>query len=333
MTHPAPSRPAPFTHAVPALPSEQRPAAIRRPRDAAPRDAEPAGRVNLRGGFLIVATIALVGINVAGAPYYLADQAARVRHPFHPWLKASGYVGQTAGIVAVAIFAFLWLYPLRKKWKALAFTGAIGRWLDVHVVAALLLPPLLTIHAAWRSDGLIGLGFAAMLVVWASGIVGRYLYSRIPRAKSGVAFTREEVATARRELILRLAAATGLAADDLGATLESASTAPQRRDGVLAVFAMLVTNDLHRWRLTRRIRSQWRVLAPGNRALSRRALDEAVGLASREISLSQQVRMLDATQRVFRYWHVAHRPFAVTALVAVVIHVGVVMALGVTWLR
>lgn len=54
-------------------------------------------------------------------------------------------------------------------------------------------------------------------------------------------------------------------------------------------------------------------------------------LASREIALSQQVRMLEATQRVFRYWHVAHKPFALTALFAVVVHVAVVVALGATW--
>ena len=62
--------------------------------------------------------------------------------------------------------------------------------------------------------------------------------------------------------------------------------------------------------------------------MSRAALDEAVRLASREMSLTQQSRMLDATHRVFRFWHVAHRPFAITALLAVAIHVAVVFAVG-----
>ena len=79
-----------------------------------------------------------------------APNALRPRHPWHTFLRPSGEVGQTAGILAFVIFAFLWLYPLRKKWRALAFTGAIGRWLDVHVTTALGLPMLLTIHAAWR---------------------------------------------------------------------------------------------------------------------------------------------------------------------------------------
>ena len=49
------------------------------------------------------------------------------------------------------------------------------------------------------------------------------------------------------------------------------------------------------------------------------------------VPLTQQVRMLGVTHRLFRYWHVAHRPFAITALIAVVIHVAVVVALGATW--
>jgi hypothetical protein len=42
--------------------------------------------------------------------------------------------------------------------------------------------------------------------------------------------------------------------------------------------------------------------------------------------------MLRATHGLFRYWHVAHRPFAVLALTAVVVHVAVVVAVGATWL-
>ena len=59
--------------------------------------------------------------------------------------------------------------------------------------------------------------------------------------------------------------------------------------------------------------------------------ERAVRLASREIALTQQTRMLDATHRLFGWWHVAHRPFAMTALLAVLIHVIVVVAVGGTW--
>ena len=91
-----------------------------------------------------------------------------------------------------------------------------------------------------------------------------------------------------------------------------------------------LSDDITRWRLTRALRRRLRDMR-GESALDAKTVDRVVRLASREISLAQQLRMLDATQRVFRYWHVAHRPFAVTALVAVLVHVTVVVAVGATW--
>jgi hypothetical protein len=49
------------------------------------------------------------------------------------------------------------------------------------------------------------------------------------------------------------------------------------------------------------------------------------------MALGQQARMLEATQQVFRFWHAAHKPVAFTALIAVLIHVVVVVAMGATW--
>jgi dihydropyrimidine dehydrogenase (NAD+) subunit PreT len=171
-------------------PSQPRPSPAGRAPEARPARRDQAAEdklVSLRRTIVLFVILApLVAVNVIGASYYFAPLGERVRSPLHPWLRPSGYIGQSAGILTLAIFIFLWLYPLRKKWKALAFTGSVGKWLDVHVTTALALPTLLAIHAAWRSEGLIGLGLISMLVVIASGIVGRYIYTRIPRTKSGV---------------------------------------------------------------------------------------------------------------------------------------------------
>ncbi len=271
---------------------------------------------------------ALTILNVVGAPYYRLSLAERVRSPLHPLLRPSGPVGQTAGLLALAIFVFLWLYPLRKKYRWLGFTGSVAKWLDIHILAAIGLPLLLAIHASWRFDGLVGLGYAAMLVVCASGVVGRYLYVRIPRSRSGVASSREEVAVERRTLITEIAAATGLDPFDVERTLSVRDAIGA--GGVARTLLHLASDDIARWRLTRSLRRRLTSIR-GSHALDRETIDRVVELASREIALAQQLRMLDATQRVFGYWHVLHRPFAVTALVAVVVHVAVVIAVGATW--
>ena len=274
--------------------------------------------------------VALAAVNVVGASYYTLPMTERVRSPLHAWLRPSGYIGQSAGIASVAIFVFLWLYPLRKKFKWLSFTGAVARWLDVHVVVALALPLLLAIHAAWRFGGVIGLGFDAMMIVCASGVVGRYLYVRIPRTRSGVELTREEAQTQRQALLSRIAQRSGLPLEKVEEVL-SVPTSHGEKIGLIRSLWAMVENDFARWRMARALRRRWRALGVGGKPIAKTTLDEIVRLAQREMALEQQSRLLDATQRVFRFWHVAHRPIAITALIAVIIHVAVVVTLGATW--
>ena len=274
---------------------------------------------------LVIVAVAVTAVTVYGLPYFLLPVAQRLRHPLHVWLKPSGHVGQAAGLVAFSLFAFLYLYPVRKRFRALAFLGRLDRWLDVHIVAGLAVPAVGALHAGWRFHGLIGLGYLAMLLVSLSGIVGRYLYTRIPRGRSGLELDLEAVETRRRELARRIAGIAGVDTREVETTLASALES-HGGGGVLATLRGLLADDLVRWRAIRRLRKQW-----SQRSVDSSALREALGLARRQIALTQQLRMLDATHRVFRLWHVVHRPFSITAFVAVAIHVAVAVSLGVTW--
>jgi len=287
----------------------------------------PASRRGFPWRRLLIAGAPLVAICSAGVPYYLLPIAERVRHPFHAWLRPSGYIGQSAGLLALALMLFLWLYPVRKRYRSLGFTGSVAGWLEVHVFAALTLPLIAAIHAAWRFGGIIGLGFWAMLIVWLSGIVGRYLYTRIPRGRAGLELTREEIAAERRRLLDTIAGETGLDPAVVDRTL---AVRPARAGtGWLGTLRQLLADDLDRRRAARALRVLLRARGAG---ITPRAVGDAVRLARREMALTQQARVLEATQRIFRLWHVAHRPFAIGALVAVLVHVGVVVAVGATWL-
>jgi len=295
-----------------------RPAAAR----AGGRAAPGADRWVLTAALAIPAAVTLLHL-----PYYLVSRAERLRHPDHALLKPSGPLGLAFGIAGLALFLFMWLYPLRKKWRWLAFTGAVGQWLRIHVLAGLALPLLVAVHAGWRFEGLIGLGYGAMFLVSLSGIVGRYLYTRIPRSVSGLELTIDEAANERRALITRIAATTGLdpavvERSLIGDTRSYAGLDPFRTIG------RMLGDDWRRWRTTRLLARHWSRPRADGRTLDRRALAEALRLARREMALSQQARMLDTTRRLFGYWHVAHRPIAVTALLAVLVHVAVAILVG-----
>jgi hypothetical protein len=277
---------------------------------------------------VILPVAAILGATAYWSGYYFEPSAIRVRSPLHHWLRPSGYLGQTAGIIALLIFVFLWLYPLRKKARWLAWTGAVSRWLDVHVTLALMLPFIAALHASWKFEGLIGLGFWSMMVVWLSGIVGRYLYVHIPRGAAGLELSAEEIGNERKRLLQEIATTSRLPLAQVESLLRTNPT-PTEGLGVLGTLRQMVNDEQSRRHQARAL-SRAAAKVPGSK-LDRATLKRVVRLARRQVSLTQQARLLVATRRVFRLWHLAHRPFAVAALVAVFAHVGVVVAMGMTW--
>ncbi|HET6348372.1 MAG TPA: hypothetical protein VFH88_04735 [Candidatus Krumholzibacteria bacterium] len=288
----------------------------------------PAPRANRGAGpgrVILIPTLLLLAVAAIGTPYYLSSTAERLRHPLHVWFRPSGYVGQTAGIITFVGFLFMWLFPMRKRFRKASWAGPVPRWLDVHIGVGMMLPLIGAIHAGFRFGGVIGLGYIAMLIVCASGIVGRYLYVRIPRSRSGVELGLGEVAAQQRALLGELAEATGISVMELQEVLH-VETAPAGV-GVWRAFVLMARDDLARGQAVRRLRA--RVNAKGR--VDAKRLDEMIGLARRQMSLGQQARLLNATQSIFKHWHAAHLPVAITAVIAVTIHVVVVIAMGATW--
>lgn len=298
-----------------------------------PRNARATSRAPGSGWPLIVLLAIPTLVTAWGVPYYSAPLVRRLRHPLHAMLKSSGPVGLAFGAVALTLFLFMWLYPLRKKWSALAWTGPVGRWLDVHIVMGLSLPFLAAVHAGWRFDGLIGLGMLAMVIVSLSGVVGRYLYTHIPRDRAGIELSLEAVAGERRSVLTSLAVSTGMTPQELERSLALDSRSWDGL-GLARTLLRLVADDFSRWRTLRGLRQKWSRRGANRAPLDGAALATALRLARREIQYTQQLRALDATRRLFAWWHVAHRPFALTALIAVLVHVVVAIWVGgVRWPR
>lgn len=274
--------------------------------------------------------LGLAAVNIAGATYYLSPLGRRVRDPLHPLFRPSGTIGQSLGIVAAVLFLFLWLYPLRKRFGPRAsFTGGIAGWLDWHVAAGLLVPWIAATHAGWRFKGMIGLGYLALFIVYLSGLVGRYLYVRIPRRRSGAELTRDEVTSEREKLLFEITARTGLSPAEVRETLAPDVESTRGRGPIGTIFRM-VSDDRARRRAARQLAR--RTSAKGAaRRIDPRSLAQVLALARQEMALAQQIRMLEATQRLFRWWHVLHKPVAITAFIAVVTHIAVAVAVGATW--
>lgn len=137
-------------------------------------------------------TWAAVGIAVVTAVYLVVFKITG------QFPKASSALGHWTGIIGlVLMLCSQTLYSLRKQTKD-ARWGPMVKWLQAHVMMGLVGPYMVLIHSAGKFNGLAGISALATVVVLLSGIVGRYIYTSIPREIEGV--DPEKLARAKKAL-------------------------------------------------------------------------------------------------------------------------------------
>jgi hypothetical protein len=99
---------------------------------------------------------------------------------------ASGLLGHSLGILGFGLMLMTeTLYSLRKRAMRRP-RGSMRSWLQFHIFTGIVGSYLVVLHSAWSFNGLAG-GLTFMtLVVVASGFIGRYIYTAVPRTADGV---------------------------------------------------------------------------------------------------------------------------------------------------
>ena len=117
---------------------------------------------------------------------------------------ASSLFGHGIGIVGfLLMLATETLYSLRKRSRQ-ARWGRTASWLRFHIFTGLVGPYMVLLHTSWKFNQLAGIVMLLTVIVVASGFIGRYIYTAVPRTADGVALAREqleaEIAIAEAEL-------------------------------------------------------------------------------------------------------------------------------------
>jgi len=300
---------------------------------AAARDPEAGHKLRLFIGYVIAVAL-IVGIAAYGVDYYAAGPHERPFMAKHALLKPSGRIGIKLGMLGVAMFLVIFLYPLRKRWTWLGRQGNSRHWLDFHVLLGLSAPFVIALHSSFKFHGFAGIAFWIMLGVSISGIVGRYLYSQIPHRVNSAEFSRKELQELQDKMMQQLAGQNLLKESDVRSALRLPSQ--QRVDqlyGPAALIYMLLLDVLRPFRIARLrngalLGSEHLTSLGGLLPTSHRELERAIVVAREEAALSKRILFLSRTQQGFHLWHVVHKPFSYTFAVLVLIHIGVVLMMG-----
>jgi hypothetical protein len=243
-------------------------------------------------------------------------------------------LGYWMGVIGGVLMLLLFAYPLRKRWQVLARFGKAKYWFIVHMVLGIGGPLFVLAHCSFRIGSLnAGVALFSMLIVAASGVVGRFIYLRIHSGLGG-----------ERETLDHLRQTVGLGAESQRSRLHFAPLAEAR----LRAFEMHVSQPSDAWSVhlhrvfllpleARAVRQ--RCCRETDRALGVQALAHrwrardlrerrrlARMLVHRYTNAVVRIGQFSAFVRLFSLWHVLHVPFVYLMVVCALFHVVAVHA-------
>jgi hypothetical protein len=246
-----------------------------------------------------------------------------------PLTPASG-AGNALGVGGGATMLLLVLYPARKRLRFMRNWGSFRNWFRIHMILGILGPLMILFHCKFNFGSATNSNVAlvSMLVVALSGIVGRFIYTRISHGLYGARATFAE-----------LHAQLDVSAHTLGEQLPPASRASQR----LAMFAANVRAP-HRIMGGRLFRmaalpllAMWvhrrvlRDLSVDIDAVAARDRWDARTRRVREVAARDTIRayitalvkeaQFNAYERLFSLWHALHIPLFFMLLLTGILHV------------
>ena len=282
----------------------------------------PRGGTDRRGAPrpLSVTAISLVAIALA-AGAWLAGQANLY--------KPGDDFGYYLGLVGSIFMLLLLLYPLRKRVQFLQRAGELRNWFRAHMFLGIAGPVLILYHSTLRVASLnAAVAFYSMLIVAGSGVIGRFIYTKIHHGLYGRQATLRE----RQEHL-------GLEGESLKSKFHFAPRVEQRLKDLEAYAADQTRLGLLGIRrflaLTVRTRYvYWRSMREVGRALSRAGAERGWTRAERAHRIRiarkilrgylrelQEVAQFRTYERLFSLWHVLHVPFVFMLVFSAVVHV------------
>ncbi|MBK8192557.1 MAG: hypothetical protein IPK76_04930 [Lewinellaceae bacterium] len=272
-------------------------------------------------GVLITLLLAYQGFS-----YYSTSLEERFYHPDHANFKPSGIYGHGLGIVGTLLILIgVFSYIARKRYKSLARLGRLKYWLEFHIFLCSVGPVMVLFHTAFKFGGIVSISFWSMVAVVASGVIGRFIYIQIPRTIEGRELSLSEVQSLKSNVEDILVGSYGLDAAHSGTILESIRVAPRAKGGNL--LSGMINKYFEDKKTIRRVKKILR-----DNHLPQTHVLQISRLIKREISLNNRIERLQTMQKLFKYWHVAHLPFAIIMLIIMVVHVAVTLAFGYRWI-
>ena len=229
-------------------------------------------------------------------------------------------LGYWLGIIGGSCMLLLLIYSARKRYAWLRWMGGIPAWFEFHMVMGVVGPVLILFHSNFKLGATnSNVALFSMLLVAGSGVVGRYIYTRLHARLDD----HEDTLDALKKVGERLRKQAGSTALLPGvlAVIEQVEqrliVLPNRSHGR---FLLIFTGAFRMARARYVVRAEIRCAvhlaqhAPRIGELARR-------YAYRRLDAARRMTEFQTYARLFSFWHVLHIPLFFMLLFAGIAHV------------
>jgi hypothetical protein len=280
------------------------------------------------GSFFAVGISVTILLAVNGYNYYSTPLEERFFQSQHSALKPSGIYGHGLGIIGTFMMILgVAVYMIRKRTRALFNFGYLKHWLEFHIFLCSLGPVLVLFHTSFKFGGIVSVSFWSMAAVVASGIIGRFIYVQIPRTIQGKEIDVKEL-NSQLDNITYAISNKGNIGGSVTAKIDEYSSGAKYRNVKFSSSLFFLLKDYFTLNLVvRKIKKEL-----SSAGFSKAELKELTKAVKNKLLLSRRIGLLRTTQKLFKYWHVAHLPFAITMFVIMLVHVAVTILFGYKWI-
>lgn len=245
------------------------------------------------------------------------------------YLTAEEGLGYFLGIFGSVLMLLLLLYPLRKRWKAMRRIGSVSFWFRWHMIFGVVGPVLILFHANFATGSTNStIALISMLIVAASGVVGRFIYRRIHMGLYGKKAQIQEIVSDAE--IFKFVAGDDLQIRDL---LEKEliifeQDVVELRKGFLSSFWLLLTlttkirkckkgllKTVRKTVASQAKRNNWKTRDKRHKINVFQSLLDPYFMAVRKATL------FNFYERLFKLWHVLHLPLFFFLILAAIAHI------------
>lgn len=268
--------------------------------------------------YVLITVVITAWIALVAYDYYMTPLESRFFHELHGDFKPSGALGHGLGIVgSLLMIVGVGSYMMRKRFKRMRRIGLLKHWLEFHIFMCTLGPILVLYHTAFKFGGIVAISFWSMVAVFLSGILGRYIYLQIPHTIEGRMMSRADI----QNLLM-----------ESEQTLQVLITDDELRKSITAELQALSFPNPDNQSNQKPVKLGTVAAHLKDAGVPAKDRSEIVAIVKRSLAYGRRIKRLEVMQNLFRYWHVAHLPFALLMLIIMVIHIAVTLLFGYTWI-